>query len=197
MNFNFSKEYVLENAFAKAEPLTLNHIAKLSEMATEPEIWTYFLGKSDGEGRFEEYVEEAIQQREVKKEYAFAIYDKVKQRYAGSTRFFDFQPELNVLRMGYTWFGKDFRGTGINKHCKYLLFEFAFETVGIERIGLGAHAENKVSLAAMESVGCTHEGTERHLFPSINSKGRADAERYGLLREEWENKVKNDLKLKL
>jgi RimJ/RimL family protein N-acetyltransferase len=25
-------------------------------------------------------------------------------------------------------------GTGLNKHCKYLLLQFAFETLGMERV---------------------------------------------------------------
>jgi hypothetical protein len=28
---------------------------------------------------------------------------------------------LKTLLLGFTWYGKQFRGTGLNKHCKYLL----------------------------------------------------------------------------
>jgi RimJ/RimL family protein N-acetyltransferase len=48
-------------------------------------------------------------------------------KYAGSTRFYDINLEFKTLLLGFTWYGKQFRGTGLNKHCKYLLLQFAFE----------------------------------------------------------------------
>lgn len=197
MNFDFSKDYVLENNRVRIEPLNLKHVMPLQKIGSDKEIWTYFLGKSNGNNRILPYVEEAIEQRNAGKEYAFAVYDKLNKCYAGCTRLFDFSLDLNVVRMGYSWFGRDFRGKKINKNTKYLLFQFVFEEIKVERIGLGAHSENIVSLAAMKSIGCLHEGTLRNLFPSIHNSGRADAELYGLLHQEWHGTVKNNLKEKL
>lgn len=187
---DFTKDYILEDDVVKLVPLAEMHIEELRDISREENLWTYFLGKSNGRERFPDYVREAIMQRTNKKEYPFAVYDKIKMRFAGSTRFFDYSKELNVIRLGHTWYGRDFRGTGLNKHCKYLLFEFAFEKLGLERIGLGAHAENIVSIAAMKKVGCMQEGTIRNLFPSIDGAGRANAELFGVLREEWLDRLK-------
>jgi RimJ/RimL family protein N-acetyltransferase len=44
--------------------------------------------------------------------------------------FYDINLEFKTLLLGFTWYGKQFRGTGLNKHCKYLLLQFAFETLG-------------------------------------------------------------------
>ena len=59
------------------------------------------------------------------------------------------------MQLGYTWYGKEFQGTGLNKHCKYLLLEFAFEKMQVERVEFRADANNEKSIAAMKSIGCT------------------------------------------
>ncbi len=194
---DFEKTYILENKRVKLLPLELEHIDVLKEVAKEQQIWTYFLGRSDGSQDFTHYINDAVDARKQKKEYPFTVFDKKTESFAGCTRFFDYQQDLNTIRLGYTWYGKEFRGTGLNKNCKYLMFQFAFEHLGVERVGLGAHAENKISLAAMESVGCKREGVVRNLFPSIHGKGRADAVLLGILKQEWKSGIEKNLRLRL
>ncbi|NKI30386.1 GNAT family N-acetyltransferase [Muricauda sp. DJ-13] len=195
--FDFNENYVLENNRVRLEPLEEHHYQTLTIWAKEKEIWTYFLGRSNGAHDFKHYISDAIDFRKLKKEYPFAIYDKKKSKYAGCTRFFDYQSDLRIIRLGYTWYGQEFRGTGLNKNCKYLMFQFAFEKLNLERVGLGAHIENKVSIAAMKSVGCKEEGRIRNAFPSINSIGRSDAVLLGILKDEWFSTEKEILKNKL
>ncbi len=197
MFFDFTHNYVLENDRVILTPLNLAHINDLKFFSKEELIWKYFLGESNGYQNIDRYIAQAIQKRENMKDYAFAIYDKKQMEYAGSTRFFDFSEEFNTVRVGYTWIGQNFWGTGLNKNCKYLLFEFAFDSIGFERIGLGAHSENSLSIAAMKSLGCKQEGVIRNIFPSILSDGRADAVLFGILKDEWKNNIKNNLKNRL
>jgi RimJ/RimL family protein N-acetyltransferase len=63
--------------------------------------------------------------RENKTQFPFIVFDKKLGKYAGSTRFMI--SILNSLLLGFTWYGKQFRGTGLNKHCKYLLLQFALK----------------------------------------------------------------------
>src|SRR5439155_23280794 len=82
-------------------------------------------------------------------------------KYVGSTRFYNIDFERKIIEVGFTWYGKSFQGTGINKNCKYLLFDFAFRQLNMERIGLGANSKNERSINAMKSVGCSVEGILR------------------------------------
>jgi RimJ/RimL family protein N-acetyltransferase len=41
------------------------------------------------------------------------------------------------------------------------MFDFAFDKLEIERIGLGANSKNQRSINAMKGVGCTVEGILR------------------------------------
>jgi RimJ/RimL family protein N-acetyltransferase len=74
--------------------------------------------------------------RENKTQFPFIVFDKKLGKYAGSTRF-DINLEFKTLLLGFTWYGKQFRGTGLNKHCKYLLLQFALKLLdGACRISL-------------------------------------------------------------
>lgn len=162
----------------------------------ESETWQYSLVGADGEENLKNYINIALKAKETGKEFPFIVFDKETQRYAGSTRFYDIQPENKSLQLGYTWYGKDFRGTGLNQHCKFLLLEYAFETLDMERVEFRADNENKRSIAAMKSIGCTVEGVLRH--NSLRPDGTwRDSIVLSILRDEWFSSVKQDLRLKL
>jgi RimJ/RimL family protein N-acetyltransferase len=87
----------------------------------EPETWEYSLVKGNGKENLTNYIQLAIVARENKTQFPFIVFDKKLGKYAGSTRFYDINLEFKTLLLGFTWYGKQFRGTGLNKHCKYLL----------------------------------------------------------------------------
>lgn len=197
MQLDWSKEYILENKFVRISPLNTEHIPLLYNLSLDPGIWTYFLKKGQGGKKYHTYMNNALTQKAAQKEYPFVIFDKTKKQYAGMTRFYAYSHQLQTIKLGHTWYGKNFRGTGINKHCKYLLFEFAFEQLGVERIGFGAYASNTISLAAMKSIGCTPEGVLRNLFPALDGNGRTDCALFSILKAEWLSDKKIKLKAKL
>ena len=197
MNLDYSKDYILEDKQVKLSPLKMQHVESLIDISNESDLWTYFIEKGNGIENLTKYVESAINNRKLNKEYPFVIFDKIKKEYVGTTRFYDYLNELKCIKLGHTWIGEKFRGTGLNKHCKFLLFEFAFEKLRLERVGFGVHIENRISIAAMRSVGCKKEGLLRNFIPSLDSKARADVMLLSILKNEWLKKVKIELKNKL
>ena len=192
LNFDFSKEYILEDDFVRLSPLRLEHTAKLGEISNDSSIWTYFLENGMGLKHLNPYIQTAVQNRKMGKEYPFIVFDKVQNSYAGTTRLYDVIPALQSIKLGHTWYGKSFWGTGLNKHCKYLLFEFAFEKMGAVRIGFGVHAENIRSINALESIGCKKEGALRDFLLKVDGTGRTDLILLSLLRKEWIKNIKNE-----
>ena len=134
--------------------------------------------------------------RIAEKMYPFIVWDKRTGEYAGSTRFYDINLPFKTLQLGYTWYGERFRGTGLNKHCKYLLLEFAFETMDMLRVEFRADNTNLRSIAAMKSIGCKVEGVLRQDVPKVTG-GRRDSIVLSILKEEWLNEVKHNLKAQL
>ena len=196
-NYDHKKDYTLEDERVKLRPLEKDDLPYLLSYAlNEPDTWYYSHRSARGENGMREYINTAIVNRAAGKEYAFIVFDKTTGEYAGSTRFYDIQPENDMLQLGYTWYGEKYRGTGLNKHCKLLLLQFAFETLGMLRVEFRADARNERSIAAMKSIGCTVEGILRSNM-WLEDGGRRDSIVLSILKDEWGNGVKENLKKKL
>lgn len=198
MDFNFSSNIVLEDDLVLLRPLQKTDVDNLLEISlNEPETWEYSLIRANGKENLENYINIAIKARDNKIEFPFIVFDKKSGKYAGSTRFYDMNISFKTLQLGYTWYGSVFRGTGLNKHCKYLLLQYAFETMGMERVEFRADNNNQRSVAAMKSIGCKVEGVMRNHMPTFGSEVRRDTIVLSILREEWFSEVKENLKQKL
>lgn len=197
-NFSFSDNIILEDDLVLLRPLQESDVENLLEISiNEPDTWKYSLVGADGKENLINYIQSAIKAREEKREFPFIVFDKKSQKYAGSTRFYDIQLPYKTVQLGYTWYGSAFRGTGLNKHCKFLLLQFAFETLGLERVEFRADNSNKRSIAAMKSIGCKVEGVLRSHMPTTNSEVRRDSIVLSILKNEWFEGVKENLKRKL
>ena len=192
-DFDLQKEYVLENEAVLLRPLREDDLQYLVHFATqEPEIWKYSLVAAAGPENMKTYINTAVTNRDAGSEYAFIVFDKITQQYAGSTRFYDIQPQYKSMQLGYTWYGKQFQGTKLNKNCKLLLLEFAFETLGMRRVEFRADNDNERSKAAMKSIGCIEEGVLRnHLLTHTGANRNSII--LSILKEEWEGGVKEKL----
>ena len=194
MKFDFKEKYILENEFVKLQPLEYADFDVLLEYSeNEPEIWEFNSGGANGKKNLEKYIANAIKNRESEKEYPFIVFDKKIGKFVGSTRFYGIFLEMKTIEIGYTWYGKKFQGSGINKNCKHLLLEFAFEKLEMERVAFAANSKNERSLNAMKSIGCVVEGVLRNC--STDAKGeRIDATRLSIIKTEWNETVKEKLK---
>ena len=197
IHFDLSANYILEDNCVLLRPLMVEDCDNLLLFSlNEPDLWQYSLVKVAGEENLKSYINEAIHDRGAGKAYAFIVFDKRGQQYAGSTRFYDIQVSQRTLQLGYTWYGKKFQGTGLNKHCKFLLLQFAFEQLGMERVEFRADYNNKKSIAAMKSIGCVEEGVLRSNTLKSDG-GRRDSIVLSILKSEWEGGVKERLALRL
>jgi len=191
---DFQTDYLLEDDCVLLRPLQAGDWQNLLYFAEyEQDIWQYSLVPVAGKTNLKAYINSALAARDAQKEYPFIVFDKRTQQYAGSTRFYDVQFANNTLQLGYTWYGKQFQRTGLNRHCKYLLLQFAFETLGIERVEFRADANNARSIAAMKAIGCTVEGILRSHLPMPNG-GRRDSIVLSILKAQWKNEVKTKLR---
>lgn len=197
LNYDLNAEYILEDERVLLRPLLESDYDNLLPFAlNEPDTWKYSYLSARGENGMRRYIKDAWDNRAAGKEYAFIVYDKRAQSYAGSTRFYDILPNWQTVQLGYTWYGEKFRGTGLNKHCKYLMLQFAFDELNALRVEFRADARNKQSIAAMKSIGCTPEGILRNNMP-LQEGGRRDSIVLSILKHEWEERVKQLIKSKM
>jgi RimJ/RimL family protein N-acetyltransferase len=193
LNFNPENDYLLEDERVLLRPLKETDFEFLLPFAlNEPDTWKYSYLSARGEEGMHKYIDDALTAKATSKEYPFIVYDKQYGEYAGSTRFYDIQPAYQTVQLGYTWYGEKFRGSGLNKHCKFLLLQLAFETLLAQRVEFRADARNERSIAAMKSIGCIAEGILRSNMP-LTDGGRRDSIVLSILKDEWENGVKERL----
>lgn len=191
------EEVVLENDRVRLLPLSTELVKHLYHFSLEqPEIWEFSLQSAAGKENMDAYFDAAFAAKELGTSQTFIVYDKHARTFAGSTRFYDYKLAHQTLLLGYTWYGKAFRGTGLNYHCKYLLLEYAFEKLKIQRVEFRADNNNVRSKKAMLKIGVTAEGILRSDCSTPDGK-RRDSAVFSILAEEWTNTVKNKIQLSM
>ena len=141
---DFKNDYILENEKIILRPLTENDFDEFLEFSiNEPEIWKFNALGANGEENLKNYINLAILNRKNGSEYPFVVINKSENKIIGSSRFYAINETNKTLELGYTWYGKNYQGTYVNKNCKFLLLEFAFEKLGFERVGFKANSKNE------------------------------------------------------
>ncbi|HUY50604.1 MAG TPA: GNAT family N-acetyltransferase [Streptosporangiaceae bacterium] len=67
-------------------------------------------------------------------------------------------PGLCAIDIGWTWLAASAQRAGINVEAKFLLTEYAFETLGVVRVGFSTDARNERSRRAPRRPGRTVRG---------------------------------------
>jgi RimJ/RimL family protein N-acetyltransferase len=185
MNFPFDKEIVLENERVLLMPLQLSDLGKLLKVATEDEaLLQYSPRQIYSEELLKENIRIMFLEKSARSRYPFIIFDKTQNAWAGSTSFLNISNMDSRLEIGSTWIGREFQKTGLNRNCKYLLLQYCFEEIGVERVEFKTDERNAISRQAIEGIGAQFEGILRS--HTLMSDGfRRNTVCYSILRDEW------------
>lgn len=162
---------------------------------TEPELWKFALSPCNDRSSMQRYLDAAFLGLEKGETLPFVVIDRMNGKIVGSTRFYEFNPHIGTTLLGYTWYSKMQQGNGINTHCKFLLLQYAFETLQLERVELRADTRNARSVAAMRKIGFVEEGILRNHLPTAEGS-RRDSIVFSMLKEEWKQ-LKHQLEAQL
>lgn len=182
---------VLENFRVKLSLLDLSNYTKLIDVSQEENLIFYSPSDISTPESLKNYVQDAVDGYYHKTTIPYIIFDKQKQLYAGSTRFGLINWKNKTLHIGWTWIGKNFQGTGLNTHVKFLMLQYAFEELQFEKVEFRIDERNIRSRKAVEKLGATLEGILRKDTLMLNSFRRSTC-CYGILKEEWPE-IKNSI----
>ncbi|MFT2008168.1 GNAT family protein [Pontibacter sp. 13R65] len=182
---NFSNDITLQNDRVLLRPLLPSDAKGLQAVALDEDIWRYMVLRINSVAELEQWLSTALQAREQQQRYTFAILDKQTGNLAGSTAFGNISALDKRLEIGWTWLGHNYRGSGLNRQCKFLLLSYAFEVLQYERVELKTDVLNARSRRAMLKLGATEEGVLRS-HTLMHDGRRRDTVYYSLLRKEWE-----------
>lgn len=182
MAFDWNQAIVLEDQRTRLTPLHWDHLDKLVPIAlANPDLLKYSPSLFGNKNALKSYFESAFKQP---KRYPFVIYDKAKHAFAGSTSFGNIEDYHQRVEIGWTWIGKPFQRTGLNRHCKFLLMQYAFEALQYERVELKTDSRNMQSRNAIEGIGGKFEG-ELRSHTLMPDGYRRSTVYYSILKEEW------------
>lgn len=125
---------ILENSRVLLLPFESERKSELKRIIFDHDIWHYMGMKIETESDFEYYVQETLESEKQGACYPFIIVDKQTNEVAGSIRFGNINQKSEKCEIGWTWYGTQFQGTGLNKAAKYEMLNFGFETLGFRRI---------------------------------------------------------------
>lgn len=185
MNFPFNSSIVLENDVALLSPINKADIENLLAVATkDKDLLQFSPSPIHNKDLLKQYIDKAAEHFENKTRYTFCVFDKIKNAFAGSTSFLNISNADDRLEIGGTWYGKAFQRTGLNRNCKYLLLEYAFEKLGAERVEFRTDERNTASRQAIEKIGGQFEGIlRRHTL--MYDGFRRNTVCYSILKPEW------------
>lgn len=174
---------VLEGNRLHLEPLHHSHRDELYAIAQDERIWTYNSSKAFGE-RFYQWFDKAVQCFQAGQHLPFAVRRISDKKLIGSTRYYDINAEHRRLTIGYTWYIPEVWGSWVNPECKYLLLEYAFEALQVNRVEFVTDSRNSRSRAAIKKIGATEEGVLRHHMVLEDGYIR-DTVVFSITRPEW------------
>lgn len=174
---------LLEGPSICLEPLSLDHLSRLEEIAFDDRIWKYMLTRVSDRYELEAWINAALKARTVGQMIWVTIL-KHEDRIVGSTRFIDLDLNHRSVEIGHTWISSQWQRANVNPEAKLLQLRYAFEDLGLNRVAFKTHHENLQSQAALRKLGAVYEGTFRNHYIMPDGSLR-NSVWFSIIREEW------------
>jgi RimJ/RimL family protein N-acetyltransferase len=181
---NSVEPVVLEGRRVRLEPLALDHVQRLAEVALDPAIWQWTIARPTDEAGLRAWAETALAGRAAGNELPFATIDLATGRPIGSSRYMNIVLEHRRLEIGWTWLAPGWQRTGANREAKLLMLGHAFDTLGCRRVEFKTDSLNEPSRTALLGIGATFEGIFRNHMVMPGGRMRHSAY-YSVIDEEW------------
>jgi RimJ/RimL family protein N-acetyltransferase len=168
----------------RLDPLTVDHVAALTRVGLEPELWRWIPAPVTSAEEMRIYVMAALDEQRRGVSLPFVIIDQASDQVIGCTRYGNIDTSHRRLEIGWTWLTLARQRTAANTEAKLLLLTHAFETLGAIRVELKTDALNQKSRKAIARIGATEEGTFRNHM--ITASGRVrDTVYFSIIDKEW------------
>lgn len=180
---NWRTPVTLTGKNVRLEPMSEKHVPDLTAVGLDDSIWEHMLY---GDVRAEDDVRRWVRDIISRPDLPFVVVHLDSGRVAGATRYLNITPDHRGLEIGGTWYGLEFQRTAVNTECKYLLLEYAFETLGCIRVQFKTDMRNVRSQRAIERLGAKREGVLRNHMILPDGRFR-DSVYYSVINVEWPN----------
>lgn len=175
----------LHGRIVRLEPLGIKHVSELTTVGLDDRIWLYMLyGQMRSEADMRSWVESMLNLQDQGADLPFAVVLLATGKAIGATRYLNISRQNRSVEIGGTWYGIEYQRTGVNTEAKYLLLQYAFETLNCVRVQIKTDALNRSSQRAIERLGAQREGVLRKHMVLPDGRIR-DSVFYSILDTEW------------
>ena len=175
---------ILEGRKVRLEPLALEHVPRLAEVALDPAIWKWTIARPTDEAGLRAWAEAALANRATGSDFPFVTLEASTGRPIGSSRFMNIVLEHRRVEIGWTWVAPAWQRTGANREAKLLMLGHAFDTLGCRRVEFKTDSLNEPSRTALLGIGAQFEGIFRNHMVMPDGRMRHSAY-YSVIDEEW------------
>jgi RimJ/RimL family protein N-acetyltransferase len=180
----FKRMHRPEAGRVRLEPLGMQHLDSLADMAFATDLWMYHTRSVVSEEHLIRYIDDGMADRRAMLAYPMAIKDLESDQWAGCCRLEAFNWKDRNVACGHTWLGHGFRQGLLSTDLALALAGFAFEDLGMERVSAQCDARNIRALGRLRQLGIPEEGRVRSHLSNWDGY-RRDSVLFGLLRHEW------------
>ncbi|HEV8693215.1 MAG TPA: GNAT family N-acetyltransferase [Lysobacter sp.] len=176
------------------EPLTMGHADGLRAALGDGELsrcWYTNVPTPDG---VETYIADALEVQDHGRMLPF-VARSANGEIVGTTRYYELDPTVPKLSIGYTWYATHAQRTGINTEAKLLLLTHAFEVLGCITVTFETSWFNHASRTAIARLGAKQDGVLRNHKRHSDGSPR-DTVVFSIIDNEWPA-VKRNLQFKL
>ena len=178
------KELSLETSRVLLRPLQENDFETMLTLAQDEGMWDYFSLNLADEKQLRQWMDAAFREKEANVRRPFTIIDKNSGRIAGSSSMGNISMHDLRLEIGWSWLGREFRSSGLNRHCKYAMMNYAFEQLNFERVEFKTDVLNERAKQGLRKVGGVEEGELRSHMTMWNNRRRTSVY-FSVLKNEW------------
>lgn len=179
---DFRATPTLTGTHVRLEALTAEHAEGVLAAADSDDVFTWLTFRRPTDlAAARELVDRYLENPAVS---AWAQIDVASGRVAGLTAYYDIDPDLRTVAIGFTWLGQAYWRTGVNTEAKLLLLTRAFDELGCVRVVWHTDDLNRRSQAAIARLGAQREGTMRRQKRRADGSWR-DTALFSMIDDEW------------
>jgi RimJ/RimL family protein N-acetyltransferase len=152
----------LTGTAARLEPLGAEHLDALCAVGLEGDLFRWYPTPVRSRDEMAAWIGFALAEQQAGRMLPFLTIEQATGRIAGSTRYLAIDKANRHVEIGYTWLGRGFQRTGLNRDAKFLMLRHAFEVWGCVRVEFKTDSNNVQSRTALAGIGAVEEGTFRN-----------------------------------
>ncbi|WP_423407045.1 GNAT family N-acetyltransferase [Heyndrickxia sp. MSNUG] len=178
------KKISLEGPTVTLMPMEMEQLNDLWNVAQAQEIWEFTASKIKSKEDMKLTIEAATAEREKGIQMPFVVVDKESGKMIGSSRYLDVSSSHKSLEIGWTWYHPDYWRTRVNTETKFLMLQYAFEEMDMNRVQFCTDFRNIRSQTAISRLGAKKEGVLRRHRVIADGYVR-DTVVFSIIKEEW------------